>query len=411
MNNIRPPEELKLSGNVNENWKSFRQSFELYLLAAGLDDADEKRKVALLLTVAGRGALDVFNTFQFDDEDYGLNDVVTKFEDYCTPRRNETYERYVFRNRMQNENESIEQYVTDLRLKSQSCNFGTLCDSMIRDQIVIGVQDKRVRMLLLKETDLTVEKAVRICQASESTKLQLKTFDNDCEPAAVDAIKKGARETEKRRFRDTKDKKRDKRDCERCGNKHAPKQCPAYGKDCRKCGGRNHFAKCCFAKRKVHMVRQDKTASSGDEEEPLYLDAVTLTDMDGTEDEWIAHLNVNGVEVPLKIDTGAEINVLPLKYFNKLSPKPQVRPKKLNLRAYNNQPISHKGVFRATIKGDGRSCNALFVLVEEERQPILGLKASKKMGLIKRINVIDGTVLNTANSQQKNAKESPNTKK
>ncbi|CAL9691156.1 unnamed protein product [Knipowitschia caucasica] len=180
MNNIRPPEELKLSGNVNENWKSFRQSFELYLLAAGLDDADEKRKVALLLTVAGRGALDVFNTFQFDNEDYGLNDVVTKFEDYCTPRRNETYERYVFRNRMQNENESIEQYVTDLRLKSQSCNFGTLCDSMIRDQIVIGVQDKRVRMLLLKETDLTVEKAVRICQASESTKLQLKTFDNDC---------------------------------------------------------------------------------------------------------------------------------------------------------------------------------------------------------------------------------------
>jgi len=33
---------------------------------------------------------------------------------------------------------------------------------MIRDQIVIGVQDKRVRMLLLKETELTIEKAVGI---------------------------------------------------------------------------------------------------------------------------------------------------------------------------------------------------------------------------------------------------------
>lgn len=69
--------------------------------------------------------------------------------------------------------------MTDLRLKSQSCNFGTLCDSVIKDQIVIGVQDKRVRLLLLKETDLTLEKAINICQAADSTKIQLKSFDNE----------------------------------------------------------------------------------------------------------------------------------------------------------------------------------------------------------------------------------------
>ncbi|KAK7939091.1 hypothetical protein WMY93_002417 [Mugilogobius chulae] len=385
MNNIRPPEELKLSGNVNENWKAFRQSFELYLLAAGLEKEAEPRKIALLLTVAGRSALDVYNTFQFaSEDDRKLNNVLTKFEEYCTPRKNETYERYVFRNRMQADNESIEQY------------------------IVIGVHDKRVRMLLLKEIDLTLEKAISTCQASESTKLQLKSFDNDGDPATVDAVKKGVNKAEKRHFKDSKEKRKDK-DCERCGTKHAVKQCPAYGKDCRKCGGKNHFARCCFTKKKVHAVRQEKTASSGDEDEPLYLDALTLTDMDGNEDEWIAHLNVNGVDVPLKIDTGAEINVMPLKLFNRLSPKPHVRRKKLNLRAYNNQPIPHKGVFRATIKGEGRSCNALFVLVEEDRQPILGLKASKQMGLIKRIHVIDSTVLNNTNTERKDNTESPKT--
>ncbi|KAK0131141.1 hypothetical protein N1851_034165 [Merluccius polli] len=63
------------------------------------------------------------------------------------------------------------QYVTDLRLKSQSCNFKMLCDSMIKDQIVIGVQDNR--------TDLTIEKAIQICQASESAKVQIKIFCND----------------------------------------------------------------------------------------------------------------------------------------------------------------------------------------------------------------------------------------
>ena len=84
-------------------------------------------KIALLLTVAGCGALDLYNTFVFTEEQKDKFDVVMqKFEDHCTPRKNETYERYVFRNRIQKESESIEQYATDLRLRSQSCNFRTL---------------------------------------------------------------------------------------------------------------------------------------------------------------------------------------------------------------------------------------------------------------------------------------------
>lgn len=37
-----------------------------------------------------------------------------------------------------------------------------LCDSMMRDQIVIAVQDKRVRMHLLKETDLILENGIKV---------------------------------------------------------------------------------------------------------------------------------------------------------------------------------------------------------------------------------------------------------
>lgn len=69
-----------------------------------------------------------------------LEEVLAKFEDYCMPRKNETY-------------------VTDLRLKIQPYNFGTFKESMIHDQTVIGELDKRVRIELLKETDLTEEKA------------------------------------------------------------------------------------------------------------------------------------------------------------------------------------------------------------------------------------------------------------
>lgn len=74
---------------------------------------------------------------------------MNKFELYCTPKSNETYERYVFRTRMQAEGESFESFYRDIQLKAQSCNFSTLSDSFIRDQIVYGVVDKTLRKRLL----------------------------------------------------------------------------------------------------------------------------------------------------------------------------------------------------------------------------------------------------------------------
>ncbi|KAG7504108.1 hypothetical protein JOB18_000611 [Solea senegalensis] len=95
METLRPPEGLKLVGNVDSNWRSFKQQFELYLSATGMDNKSGPRKIAILLTVAGPQAMEVFNTFEFeradDKEDYGK--VIEKFEAYCSPKKNIVYER------------------------------------------------------------------------------------------------------------------------------------------------------------------------------------------------------------------------------------------------------------------------------------------------------------------------------
>ena len=39
------------------------------------------------------------------------------------------------------------------------------------------------------------------------------------------------------------------KDCKYCGSNHPCRQCPAFGKNCKTCGKRNHFAmKCCSGK-------------------------------------------------------------------------------------------------------------------------------------------------------------------
>ena len=61
--------------------------------------------------------------------------MIPKFDQYCTPGVNETYERYVFRTRLQHEGEIIEQYVTDLKHKVKTCNYRILEESLKRDLI------------------------------------------------------------------------------------------------------------------------------------------------------------------------------------------------------------------------------------------------------------------------------------
>lgn len=50
-------------------------------LAVGLKDNEEKRKIAVVLTVAGRAGLDVYNTFVFTDaEKDRYAAVIEKFD-------------------------------------------------------------------------------------------------------------------------------------------------------------------------------------------------------------------------------------------------------------------------------------------------------------------------------------------
>ena len=81
--------------------------------------------------------------------------------------------------RNQQQGETVEQFVIDLKLKAKTCAFGDMSDSMIRDRIVLGIASQRVRERLLREDNLNLANAVKICQAAEATQTQITTLGND----------------------------------------------------------------------------------------------------------------------------------------------------------------------------------------------------------------------------------------
>ena len=56
-------------------------------------------QVAILLTVIGEEAQEVFSTFtnwNAEGDEAKIEPVLTKFEEYCQPRKNIPFERYCF---------------------------------------------------------------------------------------------------------------------------------------------------------------------------------------------------------------------------------------------------------------------------------------------------------------------------
>ena len=152
-----------------------------------------------------------------------------KNEEFCIGETNETYERFIFNRRGQEENESIDQYVTVLRKLAQTCNFcNCLHDSLIRDRLVLGIKDESIRKKLLQEKKLSLSRAVDIGRSSETTTMWLKELKNKATTAGTDeeinVLKSKRTNNEKsRRERATI------RSCRYCGGSHKRGDCPAYG--------------------------------------------------------------------------------------------------------------------------------------------------------------------------------------
>ena len=73
----------------------------------------------------------------------------------------------------------MDAYVTALRKLAKTCNYGTLADSLIRDRIVVGINDNSARKKLLQAGKLTLSQCIDICRSSETSARQLKTMNQE----------------------------------------------------------------------------------------------------------------------------------------------------------------------------------------------------------------------------------------
>ena len=69
MDSFHKSNALSFDGNTSENWRRFKQQYEIYLTASASEKKDDTVKIAILLNFAGEDAIEVFNTVQFPEGD------------------------------------------------------------------------------------------------------------------------------------------------------------------------------------------------------------------------------------------------------------------------------------------------------------------------------------------------------
>lgn len=305
-----------------------------------------------------------------DAEKNNPDDIISKMDDYFIPKTNLSVACHRFNTRIQLDNENFDSFLNELRKLAADCDFGTLQDRLIKDRIVCGIKDQRVKDRLLREADLTLTNTVNICKAAEQTEEDIRKLAEKPEAWKSTLFKRNSMAVQSRKFkhnhirkreqkRDANWREEDRRDywqqrrisdgcrrgryqfqqrsyegwkdryptggqhrtkyrfqnqsqgCGRCEKVHRKFECPAFGKKCGNCNGMNHLARVCH-NRNVNCLHEYVKEYS----EKLNKGEYDEYDL-GIERDWFQVINFPEISkiLQFKLDTDAHINVIPTHIF------------------------------------------------------------------------------------------------
>ncbi|XP_073949861.1 uncharacterized protein [Choristoneura fumiferana] len=171
------------------SWETYKDRLEQYFI---VNDVKDDRKVPLLITLIGAEGYELLVTLCTPEKPANVtySVIVKLLADHLQPKPSVLAERYKFRQRKQGRNESIAEYVADLKKLSRFCDFGSWLDESIRDQLVCGLYNESIRLRLFSEQDLKMKKACALAVAMEAAEINAAAVE-DRGHKSVDDVRGG----------------------------------------------------------------------------------------------------------------------------------------------------------------------------------------------------------------------------
>jgi hypothetical protein len=427
---LDPPEKFDVS--QPKLWRHWKARFERFRQASKLSAEDEADQVNALLYIMGPHSETIFNSFTYDatkeESAKKYNCVLKKMDAYFTPKVNLIEEQRIFHLLKQESGESVDDLLRKLYDRAEICDFHDK-EKEIMHQFIVGMANTELsgKIKIMDYTKLTLSKVIEMARIRES----VMSSSQSNPPAKLDYMRgkpsasrggysRGGYNSAKKpagRPNQNSSGSKDDKTCGKCMSAHPHNKCPAYGQQCLYCKKIGHFKRACLKLKNKQLremegntggyggdgnsvddINQDPdaflgslTASAGadymeSQDGEVCLNTVSVND---NEPVWFKDIKVNNQDVCFKIDTGADVSVLPLSEYKKIIPPPPLQKSKVNLKSPGGK-VKCIGVFTAMAVVDGSQYKIrLHVIDAESNTCLLSRGCAIGMGLVKRLNNIE----------------------
>ena len=221
---------------------------------------------------------------------------------------------------------------------------------MLRDRIVIGVNDSNIQRRLLAEPNLTLKKALEIAQALETAE----RGSADLQPTPVAVPISGSVNAVGRQRRGVNE---DPVKCFRCGGKHLATACKFIDAECFNFGKKGHTYRVCRSKGKPSK----STGKRGRPQKPQKTHTCTciehvtlnLSSRDAsTIAPFVVSVQVDDKYLKMEVDTCASVSLISERTWRNLwrNGTPKLNPAKVILRSYSGESIKVLGEMEVTVQ-------------------------------------------------------------
>ena len=131
------------------------------------------------------------------------------------------------------------------------------------------------------------------------------------------------------------------------------------------------------------------TSEDSDLDSDFYVDTVNTSL--SHYNQAFASVNIGPKKTPIKfkIDTGSQVNIIPLSNFRELNIKHPLLPPETQLSSYTGNPLNVRGTINLNCRYKAKQIETLFYVVETSRTPLMSLKTSLDLSLIQLIYSVD----------------------
>ena len=323
-------------------------------------------------------------------EDIQYANVKKKFKDHFKGKVALVFQRTQFIGCFQQDKQSVLTFIEDLQKRADLCSSGDLRDQMVHTKIIAGLHDSHLRRQMMPNDNLTLDQVIKEVKLNppKSPNINIKFYKTTEVPSThrkhmTGKFQKTNVEVQNPNILEVL-RKRNKKSCYRCGAQpgHPPQRCPAKDATCNACNKKGHYSKVCKSSKRVHRVGEDS-----DEDDISVMTVNEVVNAIETSEKWRTNLLIGNSEINFKIDTGADVTVIPEEVFRQCN-LGKLHPTSKRLFGAGHNGLRIIGTVRNTLSlGETYVTEDIYV-VKGLKEPLLGQPAIEKINLVARINEI-----------------------